>query len=139
MPWIKFVHIAALVCWCGALLYLPALLMASVRQRADGGFDHDAPPMPRYLFNTAATPAALLAIASGTLLFLVHGLTGGWLVLKLAAVVGMVLCHTLCGWLILRVEQQHRRGVWTLSALIATLASLLMLAVIALVLSKPFA
>ncbi|MBD3894801.1 CopD family protein [Halomonas sp. ML-15] len=139
MPWIKFVHIAALVCWCGALLYLPALLMASVRQRADGGFDHDAPPIPRFLFNSAATPAALLAIASGTLLFLIYGLAGGWLVLKLAAVMGMVLCHALCGWLILRVEQNHWRGVWTLSALTAALASLLMLTVIALVLAKPFA
>lgn len=139
MPWIKFVHIVALVCWCGALLYLPALLMGSTRQYADSGFADDAPPVSRYLFNSAATPAALLAIASGTLLFLVHGLVGGWLVLKLVAVVGMVLSHALCGWLILRVEQRRFGGVWVLSVMSATVAAVLMVAVVMLVLAKPFA
>lgn len=139
MPWIKFVHIAALVCWCGALLYLPALLMAILRERRATAFADDAPPIPRYLFNSAATPAALLAIASGTLLFLVEGLAGGWLVLKLVAVTGMVLCHALCGWLILRVEQERTKGVHWLGALTACVASLLMIAVVTLVLAKPFA
>ena len=90
MPWLKLLHIAALVIWCGALLYLPALLLQALQLRKDAGFAQGTPPMPRFFYNSIATPAALAAIASGTLLFLLHGLLGGWLILKLGAVVLMV-------------------------------------------------
>ncbi|PMR76634.1 CopD family protein [Billgrantia endophytica] len=138
MPWIKFLHIATLVCWCGVLIYLPALLLSSARTREVSSFDVPASDVLRFLFTHVATPFALLAIMSGTLLFIVAQLTGGWLVLKLVAVSGMVVCHALCGWLIVRLERGRRRGLMPASAGIATLVSLLMLTVVLLVLSKPF-
>lgn len=137
MPWLKFLHIVALVVWCGALLYLPALVWQGASREPRSGFGGDAPPVPRFLFNTLATPAALLAIASGTLLFLIHGLLGGWLVFKLAAVTGMVVSHALLGWLILRLEEERFGGLKAASLACALLAGLGMLAVIVLVLSKP--
>ncbi|BBI51792.1 hypothetical protein HORIV_42130 [Vreelandella olivaria] len=76
MPWLKLLHIAALVIWCGSLLYLPALLSQALQLRKDAGFAQGTPPMPRFFYNSIATPAALIAIASGTLLFLIHGLLG---------------------------------------------------------------
>ena len=138
MPWIKILHIATLLCWCGALLYLPALLFASARPRVASSFHAPAPVILRFLFTHIATPFALLAIMSGTLLFIVGQLTGGWLVLKLTAVTGMVLCHVLCGGLIVRLEQARLRGMIPASALVAAMAASLMLAVLVLVLSKPF-
>ncbi|MFQ3786116.1 CopD family protein [Halomonas sp. A29] len=138
MPWIKILHIATLLCWCAALLYLPALLMASARTRGEATFEVPAPPLLRFLFTHVATPFALLAIMSGTLLFVVAQLTGGWLVLKLAAVSGMVLCHVLCGALIVRLERNRYRFLIPASGLIAALAASLMLTVLVLVLSKPF-
>ncbi|AMD02319.1 MULTISPECIES: CopD family protein [Halomonas] len=138
MPWIKILHIATLLCWCGTLLYLPALLMASAKPRVGSSFHAPAPVILRFLFTHVATPFALLAIMSGTLLFIVGQLTGGWLVLKLAAVTGMVFCHVLCGWLIVRLEQEHLRGLMPASALVAIMAATLMLAVLVLVLGKPF-
>ena len=38
MPWLKLLHIAALVIWCGSLLYLPALLSHALQLRKDAGF-----------------------------------------------------------------------------------------------------
>ena len=111
MPWLKLLHIAALVIWCGALLYLPALLLHALQLRKDAGFAQGTPPMPRFFYNSIATPAALVAIASGTLLFLLHGLLGGWLILKLGAVVLMVAAHGCFGWLILRLEMGIFKGV----------------------------
>lgn len=138
MPWIKILHIASLLCWCGALLYLPALLLGSAMPRGVSSFRAPAPVILRFLFTHVATPFALVAIMSGTLLFIVGQLTGGWLVLKLAAVTGMVFCHVLCGGLIVRLEQARLRGMIPASALVAAVAASLMLAVLILVLSKPF-
>ncbi|PMR70381.1 CopD family protein [Halomonas heilongjiangensis] len=138
MPWIKFLHIVALVSWCGALLYLPALLVQSARAASDTpSFASSSPPMPRFVYNSLATPAALLAIASGTLLFLGHGLAGGWLVLKLLAVAGMVLAHGACGWLVLRLEAGHVRGVVKGAMAACAVAAAAMLTVVGLVLAKP--
>ncbi len=137
MPWLKLLHIAALVIWCGALLYLPALLQHSLQLRKDAGFSQTAPPMPRFFYNSIATPAALVAIASGTLLFLLHGLLGGWLILKLGAVVLMVAAHGCFGWLILRLEMGLSRGVKTATLLALLLALTGMLGVLGVVLAKP--
>ncbi|MDI5986087.1 CopD family protein [Halomonas sp. M4R5S39] len=138
MPWIKFLHIVALVSWCGTLLYLPALLVQSARAATDTpSFASSSPPMPRFVYNSLAAPAALLAIASGTLLFLVQGLAGGWLVLKLLAVTGMVMAHGACGWLVLRLEQGQPRGVAVGAMTAGVLAATGMLAVVTLVLAKP--
>ncbi|MCE8016355.1 hypothetical protein HOP62_09745 [Halomonas sp. MCCC 1A17488] len=139
MPWIKILHIATLLCWCAALLYLPALLLASARARGgEATFDVPAPALLRFFFTHVATPFALLAIMSGTLLFIVGRLTGGWLVLKLMAVSGMVLCHVLCGALIVRLEQEQYRFLAPASGLLAATSAALMLTVLVLVLSKPF-
>ncbi len=50
MPWLKLLHIAALVIWCGSLLYLPALLLQALQLRKDAGFAQGTPPMPRFFF-----------------------------------------------------------------------------------------
>ena len=42
MPWLKLLHIAALVIWCGSLLYLPALLSQTLQLRKDSGFAQPA-------------------------------------------------------------------------------------------------
>ena len=137
MPWLKLLHIAALVIWCGALLYLPALLLQALQLRKDAGFAQGTPPMPRFFYNSIATPAALTAIASGTLLFLLHGLLGGWLILKLGAVVLMVAAHGCFGWLILRLEMGVFRGVKTASLCALLLALVGIFGVLGFVLSKP--
>lgn len=139
MPWLKLLHIAALVTWCGALLYLPALLLHALQLRKDAGFAQGTPPMPRFFYNSIATPAALVAIASGTLLFLLHGLLGGWLILKLGAVVLMVAAHGCFGWLILRLEMGIFKGVKVASLFALILALTGILGVLGFVLSKPLA
>ena len=137
MPWLKLLHIAALVIWCGALLYLPALLLQALQLRKDAGFAQGTPPMPRFFYNSIATPAALAAIASGTLLFLLHGLLGGWLILKLGAVGLMVAAHGCFGWLILRLEMGIFKGVKAASLCALLLALVGIFGVLGFVLSKP--
>lgn len=137
MPWLKMLHFAALLCWCGSLLYLPALIAAAT-QGSPHPRRHPVTDYPvRLVFTLFATPAALLAIGSGTLLFLLAGEWAGWLVLKLAAVAGMALCHALCGVLVLRLERQPERALALECASLGGIATLLVGIALWLVLAKP--
>lgn len=137
MPWLKIVHIIALVFWCVSLLYLPALVAANTGRgeralaRPFGG------SLIRWLFTNVATPFALLAIASGSAIFLREGTMGLWLIAKLTLVVGMVLLHVGCGLLILRAEHDPAVSLAGRCAALGTAAMLLISGVLYLVLDKP--
>lgn len=137
MPLLKLLHFAALLCWCGALLYLPALIAAGTR-RTDALFYRDHVHLTRLVFTLIATPAALLAIGSGTAIFLRDGLVAGWLVIKLTSVAGMALCHALCGVMLLRIEREPETGVRLQCTLLGGLIALLIGVTLWLVLAKPF-
>lgn len=138
MPWIKLVHISAVIVWCGALLYLPPAIAAAVAAEPPALFQDRGRKLLRVLFTLVATPAALVAIASGTAIFVLQGPLAAWLVAKLVVVGLLVLGHAACGMLVLRVERgefAHLRGFS--GAILG--ASVLWLATIAwLVLEKPF-
>lgn len=137
MPLLKLLHFMALICWCGVLLYLPAMIAAGTRS-SDELFYRDHAHLTRTVFNLIATPAALLAIGSGTALFLRESIFDPWLILKLTTVAGMVLCHALCGVLILRIERAAKPALRRDCLLIALLLSALIGATLWLVLAKPF-
>lgn len=138
MPFLKLLHFAALLCWCGALLYLPALIAAGTR-RGEALFYRDHAHLTRMVFTHIATPAALLAIGSGTALLLRDSIYAPWLILKLTSVAGMVLCHALCGVLVLRIEGHPSRSASRVCALIGGLIAVLISLTLWLVLAKPFA
>lgn len=137
MPLLKLLHFMALICWCGVLLYLPAMIAAG-RRSSDELFYRDHAHLTRTVFNLIATPAALLAIGSGTALFLRESIFDPWLIVKLTTVAGMVLCHALCGVLILRIERAAEPALRRDCLLIALLLSALIGATLWLVLAKPF-
>ena len=136
MPLLKLFHFVALICWCGALLDLPALIAAGTRS-SDALFYRDHAHLTRMVFTLVATPAALLAIGSGTVLFVRDGVFAPWLILKLSAVAGMVLCHALCGVLVLRIERSPERAIGRECLAIGVLITALIAAALWLVLAKP--
>lgn len=137
MPLLKLLHFIALIGWCGALLYLPAMIAAGTRSH-DELFYRDHAHLTRAIFNLIATPAALLAIGSGTALFLRESIFDAWLIVKLTTVAGMVLCHALCGVLILRIERVTDPSLRRDCLLIGLLLAGLISATLWLVLAKPF-
>ncbi|WP_277374708.1 CopD family protein [Pseudomonas sp. AA-38] len=137
MPLLKLLHLSTLICWCGALLYLPAMIAAGTRS-SDDLFYRDHAHLTRMLFNLVATPAALLAIGSGTALFLREQLFDAWLIVKLTSVAGMVVCHALCGVLILRIERVAEPSLRRQCAVIGVLILTLIGCTLWLVLAKPF-
>lgn len=142
MPWLKLLHISAVIVWSGSLLYMAAAITTATAAAAPVAVDPLRHRLLRSLFTLVATPAALLAIGSGTAVFLLHGPIAIWLFTKLAVVGLLVLGHGVCGMLILRSERQAghspSRGTRVLAGVVG-LASVLWLSTIAwLVLAKPF-
>jgi len=136
MPWLKLLHVSTVIVWCGALLYLPLMLSsaaAPARTPAHALQRH----APRQVFIGLATPAALLAIGSGTLIFGLHGPVVPWLMFKLATVGLLVLGHGVCGLLVLRTERGEPRGVRGVSRFVMGLLVVCLLAIAWLVLRKP--
>ena len=138
MLWLLVLHIIALLFWAAALLYLPALIAAVDTRRAEVTESpaHHA-SLARFIHTHLAAPAALVAIISGTAIFLLDRTMEVWLVAKLTLVTGMVICHAFTGWLILRAERgaARRAGVWAWCLAVAL--CLLMAGIVWLVLAKP--
>jgi len=135
VPWLKLLHITAVIVWCGALLYLPAAIAAAAGRPASA----QAAPMPlRLLFTGLATPAALIAIISGTTIFLLSGPIAPWLIVKLAVVSLLVLGHAACGWLVLRSEKGPGSHLRVACAGIGVLSMTWLGTIAWLVLHKPF-
>lgn len=137
MPWLKLVHLAAVIVWCGALPYL--VVAATARPRGGAGpvalARHAL--LLRWIYVGVATPAALLAIASGTAIFSLRGPLATWLVAKLALVALLVLVHAACGWLLLRREQGRGTGARAMGTVLTALAGTLVFGIAWLVLGKP--
>ncbi|WP_439520885.1 CopD family protein [Hydrogenophaga sp.] len=136
MPWLKLLHMGAVIVWCGALLYLPWML-ASAAVPATSASPALPRRWPRQVYIGLATPAALLAIAAGTLIFALQGPLAPWLMFKLAFVGLLVLGHGACGLLVLRTERGELGGLRQASRFILVLLVACLLAVAWLVLRKP--
>lgn len=137
MPWLKLLHISAVIVWCGTLLYLPTLIASATGSRQAPVFDHAHQRVLRSLFTLVVTPAALVAIASGTAIFVFMGPLTLWLIAKLAVVGLLVLAHATCGLLVLKAERGETRLAGLCTAV--TGISMAAIALVAwLVLRKPF-
>lgn len=135
MPWLKLLHLATVIVWCGALLYLPVLIAnAAVSMQATA---RAVPQLPRSVYIGVATPAALLAIVSGTLIFVSQGLVAPWLLIKLAIVGMLAVGHGACGMLILRTERGQHAGVRAARYVLTSVTVLWLLGIAWLVLQKP--
>ena len=90
------------------------------------------------VFTLVGTPAALITIGSGTALFLRDGIMAGWLVVKLSTVAGMVLCHALCGVMVLHIERSPEQSVNLRCLFLGAAIAAFITATLWLVLAKPF-
>lgn len=108
MAWLMGLHIASLVTWCAGLLYLPALFSLQSNQGNRADF-HRLQVMSRLAFVGIASPAAVIAIISGTALVYASGAVGGWLAAKLTAVAFMGIFHAYCGHVLAQLGHESRR------------------------------
>lgn len=136
VPWIKFAHLSALLVWCAALVALPALLALFpvtveriARRRLRAGV--------RFVYIAVASPAAVLAVASGTLLIHPTASYAPWLLAKLTLVTAMVFFHAACGKLLLVLRLTPQRWPAAAHLALGAVPVLLIPGVLWLVLAQP--
>ncbi len=138
MLWVKSLHIVFMVTWFAGLFYLPRLFVYHAMSTDAASIDRFK-IMERKLYYGITTPGALLTILFGLWLWLGwFRSAGGWLHAKLVLVLVLVAYHLWCGKLVadFKHDRNVRTHVWY--RWFNEFPVLILLAVVILVVVKPF-
>jgi putative membrane protein len=140
MLWIKSLHIFFVVSWFAGLFYLPRILV-NLAQETDPAATKRLLLMARKLYRFM-TLLALPALVFGLWLWLGYGIgTGpgnGWLHAKLTLVVVLIGYHHACGTLLKKFENGRNTRSHTWYRWFNEVPTLVLLAIVFLVVLKPF-
>jgi putative membrane protein len=133
---LKFIHLATIALWSGGLLALP-FLMWQRRLLAAGPELDRLHRITRLVYVELASPAAFIAIASGTGLIFLQATFTEWFTIKMALVGLMAMLHVVAGLVIHKLFLPD--GRFGLAALISLSGAYMVLitAIIWVVLAKP--
>ncbi len=134
--YIKAFHLFFVVSWFAGLFYLPRLYVNLAL--AEPGKEYDRLLLMAYKLFRFMTPLAVLALVFGLVLWLGYGVSGGWLHAKLTLVTVLVGYHGYCYRLLQDFVQQRNRRSHVWFRFFNELPVLLLLAVLILVVVKPF-
>ena len=96
-PWIKSLHVMAVISWMAGLFYLPRLFVYHAERAMQGGEPADSfLIMERKLLRLIMNPAMIVAWVAGLCLVLTPGIVDwsyAWPWVKAAAVIAMTVFH----------------------------------------------
>jgi len=140
-PWIKAIHIMAVIAWMAGLFYLPRLFVYHAERASIGSeLDQTFQVMEEKLLRVIMNPAMIVAWAAGLIMIGFGALDWGtvWSWVKLGSVVLMTGMH---GWLGKR-RKEFAAGTNTRSGrtyrLINEVPTVLMLLIVVAVVVRPF-
>ena len=137
MLWIKALHLIAVTAWLAGVFYLPRIFVHYAEGRAAGEDVRRLVVMARRLFAFMSVMAAF-ALLFGLWLWLGFHDGGGWLMLKLVFVIGLVAYHLACRVLLLRLQHGAALPSPFALRLFNEAALLLVVPIILLAVVKPF-
>lgn len=140
-PWIKSLHIVAMVAWMAGLLYLPRLYVYHAEAPVGSDQSETFKIMERRLLRGIMTPAMIATLAFGFVLAGTPGVVDwrmGWIWAKLALVLGLVVFHSaLASWRIMFLIDRNRHSARFFRT-INELPMVALIAIVMLVVVKPF-
>lgn len=144
MLWVKSLHIVFIVSWFAGLFYLPRIFV-NLAMEKDRTANERLILMARKLFRFT-TMLAIPALLLGFWLWLGYGIgkmgeagkTAGWMHAKLALVVLVVGYHHACGSLLKKFESGRNTRNHTWYRWFNEVPVILLLAIVILVVVKPF-
>jgi putative membrane protein len=139
MLWVKSLHVIAIISWMAALLYLPRLLVYHSDSPAGSQQAETFKIMERRLLKAIATPAMLAAWVFGLwTAWLIQAWDQGWFWAKISCVVALTVYHMLtAGWVRGFAEDCNKRPA-RFYRMVNEIPALLMIAIVILVIVKPF-
>ena len=140
MLWIKTFHIVFIASWFAGLFYLPRIFV-NLAQQTDPAVQPVLLGMARRLYrftNILAIPAVLLGLWLYVQYGIGRGPGSGWMHAKLALVVLVIGYHHSCGVILRKFEQGANRRSHIFYRWFNEVPVLMLVAVTALVVIKPF-
>ncbi len=138
--WLKALHIVSIVCWFAGLFYLPRLFVYHAVSE-DSVSRERFQIMERKLYRGIMIPSMIATLAFGIALIALNpGLfaNGGWLHAKLALVIILIGYHHVCGAQLKRFARNENTRSHVFYRWFNELPVLLLLAIVVLVVVKPF-
>ncbi|MED5612054.1 protoporphyrinogen oxidase HemJ [Pseudomonas sp. JH-2] len=137
--WIKALHIVAVVCWFAGLFYLPRLFVYHAMSE-DAASRERFQVMERKLYRGIMGPSMVLTILLGAwMLYLTPAwLSQGWMHAKLTLVVLLIGYHHACGAMLKRFARGENRRSHVFFRWFNEVPVLFLLAIVILVVVKPF-
>jgi protoporphyrinogen IX oxidase len=139
MLWVEALHVIAVIAWMAALLYLPRLFVYHADSAAGSDKSETFKVMERRLFYGIATPAMAGAWIFGLwLVWLVRAWEENWFLAKLACVLALTFYQGLLRiWMRGFAEDRNRRPA-RFFRLMNEVPTILLIAIVILVIVKPF-
>lgn len=135
---VKSLHIWMVVSWFAGLFYLPRIFVNLAMVPAESAAEYDRLLLMAGKLFKFMTPLAVLTIVTGLWLWFGYGFSGGWLQAKTTLVAALAGYHLYCGSLLnaFRGRANRKSHVWF--RFFNEVPVLVLLAVIFLVVLKPF-
>ncbi|MBX3572199.1 MAG: protoporphyrinogen oxidase HemJ [Mesorhizobium sp.] len=137
--WIKAVHVIAVIAWMAGMLYLPRLFVYHVDSERGSVQSETFKVMERRLYRGIINPSMIIAWAAGLwLAWKGFGFMGGWLHAKIALVVAMSGMHGYLGGAVRRFAEDRNQKPARHWRIVNEVPTVLMIAIVILVIVKPF-
>lgn len=136
--WIKALHILAVISWMAGMLYLPRLYVYHSQTEMGSQQSETFKAMERRLLKGIINPAMMVTWASGLWLAWMYSFQGGWLHAKIALVLAMSGVHGYLSASQRRFERDENRKGPKFWRTINEVPTVIMIAIVILVVVKPF-
>ncbi|MCO6188006.1 protoporphyrinogen oxidase HemJ [Rhizobium sp. L1K21] len=137
--WMKSLHVIAVISWMAGLFYMPRLFIYHTGAAVGSEASETFKVMERRLMTVIMWPAMVLSWVFGLwMAWFVFGFQGGWLHMKIAAVVLLTVAHVHQARSVRAFhndERLHSERYWRLMNEVPTV---LMIVIVVLVIVKPF-
>jgi len=133
---LKFVHLATIAIWSGGLIVLPFLFRQRLQLAAGPELDQ-LHRVTRFVYVAMTSPAAVVAIGTGTALIFQQSTFHEWFTLKMTLVGAMVMLHVLAGLIAMGLFLPNGRFSFRSFVLLTTVYMVVIVGIIWVVLAKP--
>ena len=134
----KSLHIIAVISWLAGLLYLPRLFVYHSKVKVGSDMDKTFKIMERRLLRFIMNPALILVIILGLILAYIMGFNYVWLHIKLTLVTVLVIFHHFLSKWRKDFEKGQNKHSENFYRIINEVPTILMVAIVFLVIFKPF-
>ena len=138
-PWIKALHLIAVISWMAGLLYLPRLFVYHAAAKPGSEQSETFKMMERRLLNFIMNPAMALTWIFGIALAMQGDwLAATWFHLKFLLVVAMSGMHVALSHWLVQFSRDRNRHSQKFYRIVNEIPTLLMIAIVVLAVVKPF-